>query len=92
MDNWKKKGASPEKLIVGFPAYGHTFILSDSTKTEIGAPSNRGGHPGPHTKQTGFWAYYEVSSCLYMLYKFHVPKKKNVLTLSVHSVFFLYTE
>lgn len=64
MDNWKKKGASPEKLIVGFPAYGHTFILSDSTKTEIGAPSNRGGHPGPYTKQTGFWAYYEICTFL----------------------------
>ncbi|CAO2599628.1 Acidic mammalian chitinase [Lemmus lemmus] len=62
MDNWKNKGAAPEKLIVGFPAYGHTFILSDSSKTGIGAPSNRGGHPGPYTKKTGLWAYYEVSS------------------------------
>ncbi|ERE88953.1 acidic mammalian chitinase-like protein [Cricetulus griseus] len=59
MDNWKNKGAAPEKLIVGFPAYGHTFILSDSSKTGIGAPSNRGGHPGPYTKKTGLWAYSE---------------------------------
>ncbi|XP_032753440.1 chitinase-like protein 3 [Rattus rattus] len=64
MHNWKNKGVSPEKLIVGFPAYGHTFILSDSTKTEIGAPSNRGGHPGPYTKKTGFWAYYEICAFL----------------------------
>ncbi|GAB1287972.1 Chitinase-like 6 [Apodemus speciosus] len=64
MDNWKKKGASPKKLIVGFPAYGHTFILSDSTKTGIGAPSNRGGHPGPYTKKTGLWAYYEICTFL----------------------------
>ncbi|XP_028613248.1 acidic mammalian chitinase-like isoform X2 [Grammomys surdaster] len=64
MNNWKNKGASPEKLIVGFPAYGHTFILSDFTKTEIGAPSNRGGHPGPYTKKTGFWAYYEICTFL----------------------------
>nr|XP_042136216.1 acidic mammalian chitinase-like isoform X4 [Peromyscus maniculatus bairdii] len=60
MENWKKNGAAPEKLIVGFPAYGHTFILSDSSKTEIGAPSNRGGHPGPYTKKTGLWAYHEA--------------------------------
>ncbi|XP_052035499.1 chitinase-like protein 3 isoform X2 [Apodemus sylvaticus] len=64
MENWKNKGASPEKLIVGFPAYGHTFILSDATKTGIGAPSNRGGHPGPYTKKTGFWAYYEICTFL----------------------------
>ncbi|CAH6934233.1 Chil6 [Phodopus roborovskii] len=64
MDNWKNKGAAPEKLIVGFPAYGHTFILSDSSKTGIGAPSNRGGHPGPYTKKTGLWAYSEICTFL----------------------------
>ncbi|XP_036047360.1 chitinase-like protein 3 [Onychomys torridus] len=64
MENWKKRGAAPEKLIVGFPAYGHTFILSDSSKTGIGAPSNRGGHPGPYTKKTGLWAYHEICTFL----------------------------
>ncbi|XP_051021381.1 chitinase-like protein 3 [Acomys russatus] len=64
MDNWKSKGAAPEKLIVGFPAYGHTFILSDATKTGIGSPSNRGGHPGLYTKKTGVWAYYEICTFL----------------------------
>ncbi|KAL1772419.1 acidic mammalian chitinase-like [Sigmodon hispidus] len=64
MENWKNKGAAPEKLIVGFPAYGHTFILSDSSKTGLGVPSNRGGHPGPYTKKTGLWAYYEICTFL----------------------------
>ncbi|XP_008848561.2 acidic mammalian chitinase-like [Nannospalax galili] len=64
MESWKKKGAVAEKLIVGFPAFGHTFILSDSSKTGIGAPANRGGHPGPYTKKTGLWAYYEICTFL----------------------------
>lgn len=84
MDNWKNKGAAPEKLIVGFPAYGHTFILSDSSKTGIGAPSNRGGHPGPYTKKTGLWAYYEVSRWLNVPWEFLVHNLKNILTLSFY--------
>lgn len=90
MENWKKKGAAPEKLIVGFPAYGHTFILSDSSKTEIGAPSNRGGHPGRYTKKTGLWAYHEVSRGLKVLYGFHAPTLKKMLTLNFHFISYLH--
>ena len=58
---WKENGAAPEKLIVGFPAYGHTFMLSDPSNTGIGAPTISAGPPGKYTGETGLWAYYEVS-------------------------------
>ncbi|ELW65253.1 Acidic mammalian chitinase [Tupaia chinensis] len=60
MNYWKDNGAPAEKLIVGFPAYGHTFILSNPSNTGIGAPTSGAGPAGPYTRQSGFWAYYEA--------------------------------
>lgn len=59
MNYWKSNGAPAEKLLVGFPTYGHTFRLA-SSNTAVGAPASGPGAAGPFTRQTGFWAYYEV--------------------------------
>ena len=59
MNYWKSNGAPAEKLLVGFPTYGHTFRLA-SSDTAVGAPANGPGAAGPFTRQSGFWAYYEV--------------------------------
>uniref|UniRef100_A0A670JEE8 Acidic mammalian chitinase n=1 Tax=Podarcis muralis TaxID=64176 RepID=A0A670JEE8_PODMU len=64
MNYWKKNGAPAEKLIVGFPTYGHTFILSDPSNTAVGAPTSGAGPAGPYTRQAGFWAYYEICTFL----------------------------
>ncbi|XP_053249128.1 acidic mammalian chitinase-like [Podarcis raffonei] len=64
MNYWKKNGAPAEKLIVGFPTYGHTFILSDPSNTAVGAPTTGAGPAGPYTRQAGFWAYYEICTFL----------------------------
>jgi len=60
MNYWKSNGAPAEKLLVGFPTYGHTFRLA-SSNTAVGAPASGTGPAGPFTRQAGFWAYYEVS-------------------------------
>ncbi|XP_051021380.1 chitinase-like protein 3 [Acomys russatus] len=64
MTYWKEHGAAPEKLIVGFPAYGHTFILSDPSNTGIGAPTTSAGPPGTYTNEAGLLAYYEICTFL----------------------------
>uniref|UniRef100_G3TKH8 Acidic mammalian chitinase n=1 Tax=Loxodonta africana TaxID=9785 RepID=G3TKH8_LOXAF len=64
MNYWKDNGAPAEKLIVGFPTYGHTFILSNPSNTSIGAPTSSAGPAGPYTRQAGFWAYYEICTFL----------------------------
>ncbi|XP_003784078.1 acidic mammalian chitinase isoform X1 [Otolemur garnettii] len=64
MNYWKDNGAPAEKLIVGFPAYGHTFLLSNPSNHGIGAPTTGPGPAGPYTRQSGFWAYYEICSFL----------------------------
>uniref|UniRef100_A0A8C5UZP9 Acidic mammalian chitinase n=1 Tax=Microcebus murinus TaxID=30608 RepID=A0A8C5UZP9_MICMU len=64
MNYWKDNGAPAEKLIVGFPAYGHTFILSNPSDHGIDAPTSGAGPAGPYTRQSGFWAYYEICTFL----------------------------
>ena len=63
MKYWKSNGAPAEKLLVGFPTYGHTFRLASTSNTGVGAPSAGPGPAGTFTRQAGFWAYYEVCMC-----------------------------
>uniref|UniRef100_M3XYX0 chitinase n=1 Tax=Mustela putorius furo TaxID=9669 RepID=M3XYX0_MUSPF len=64
MNYWKDNGAPAEKLIAGFPTYGHTFILNDSSNTGISVPTSGAGPAGPYARQAGFWAYYEICTFL----------------------------
>ncbi|NWR77731.1 CHIA chitinase, partial [Centropus unirufus] len=60
MNYWKSNGAPAEKLLVGFPTYGHSFNLQSASDTAVGAPTSGPGPAGPYTRQSGFLAYYEV--------------------------------
>ncbi|CAM4684515.1 unnamed protein product [Caretta caretta] len=64
MNYWKVNGPPAEKLIVGLPTYGHTFILSNPSNTAVGAPTSGPEPAGPDTRQSGFWAYYEICTFL----------------------------
>ncbi|XP_077883126.1 acidic mammalian chitinase [Ictidomys tridecemlineatus] len=64
MKYWRDNGASAEKLIVGFPTYGHNFLLRNPSDNGIGAPTSGAGPAGPYTRQAGFWAYYEICTFL----------------------------
>ncbi|XP_076845303.1 acidic mammalian chitinase-like [Brachyhypopomus gauderio] len=64
MNYWKSNGAPAEKLLVGFPTYGHTFRLASASNTGVGAPANGPGPAGPYSRQSGFWAYYEICTFL----------------------------
>ena len=67
MNYWKSNGAPAEKLLVGFPTYGHTFRLA-SSNTAVGAPASGPGPAGTFTRQAGFWAYYEVCASFFCIY------------------------
>ncbi|XP_041945343.1 acidic mammalian chitinase-like isoform X2 [Alosa sapidissima] len=64
MTYWKSQGAPAEKLLVGFPTYGHTFRLASASNTGVGAPSVGPGPAGTYTREAGFWSYYEICSFL----------------------------
>lgn len=60
---WIQKGVPADMLVMGIPAYGSSFTLSEKTQNyvpgfhaEVSGP----GKPGKFTKSAGFLAYYEV--------------------------------
>ena len=55
-----KKGASPEKIVLGIPAYGRSYTLFNEDSTEIGSPAAGPGIEGDATREKGYLAYYEV--------------------------------
>ncbi|XP_068602444.1 acidic mammalian chitinase-like [Brachionichthys hirsutus] len=61
MKYWRDLGAPSEKLIIGFPTYGRTFILTTAANG-VGAPANGPASAGPFTREAGFWSHYEICS------------------------------
>lgn len=57
---WIKRGAPPQKLVMGVPAYGRSFTLENSNNHSINAPTNGGGQAGTFTQAPGFLSYYEI--------------------------------
>lgn len=55
-----KLGAPPEKIVLGIPAYGHTFVTKDATDVGLGSSVVGPGDEGVFTKQKGFQGYNEV--------------------------------
>uniref|UniRef100_I3JXA6 chitinase n=1 Tax=Oreochromis niloticus TaxID=8128 RepID=I3JXA6_ORENI len=56
---WLSLGAPPEKLLLGFPTYGRTYLLSTGANG-LGAPANGPADAGPYTRTEGLWAFYEI--------------------------------
>jgi chitinase len=57
-----KLGAPKEKLMLGLPFYGRTFITT--TSGNHGDVSDETGFPGPYTRENGFNGYNEVCEAL----------------------------
>lgn len=57
---WIAAGASPQKVLLGVPFYGHTFMLQNANNNGIGAPTSGPGPAGLYTQQAGMLEYLEV--------------------------------
>lgn len=55
-------GCPAEKLVLGFPFYGRSFTLAETSNPEFGALVSGPGEAGPYTGAPGFLSYYEVTS------------------------------
>jgi chitinase len=77
---WVEFGCSPNKLVVGVPFYGRTYVLGSPDNNDLGAPIvkwENGGEPGPYTQARGFQAYYEVRSHIDPLAACEVNNKRR---------------
>ncbi|EFN82567.1 probable chitinase 2 isoform X2 [Harpegnathos saltator] len=63
-----QRGAPAEKLVLGLPMYGRTFILTkepeESNVNPIGLPALITGFKGPYTGQEGFMGFNEICEAL----------------------------
>jgi len=55
-----KKGAVPEKTVMGVPFYGRAFKLLLPTQTAMGSPTKNVAFQGPYTREDGFLGYNEI--------------------------------
>lgn len=85
-----KLGAPPQKLVMGLPLYGRTFLLPDpllaspKRTPRLGNVARNFGFQGPFTRENGFMGYNEVSTFIFIfsnlnLYMFNqnVPCRKD---------------
>ncbi|KOX77106.1 Chitotriosidase-1 [Melipona quadrifasciata] len=57
---WLGQGAPANKLVVGIPAYGRSFTLSNPSYNTVGSPTIGPGLPGPYTQEGGMLGYNEI--------------------------------
>jgi len=63
VDYYLGEGVPPEKLVLGVPFYGRTFLLKyDSVGDGLGEGAESVGFQGPFSKADGFLGYNEVSN------------------------------
>ena len=55
-----KKGALPEKTVLGVPLYGRAFALMNPHDNGMGAKTKTTSFQGPYTREDGFLGYNEV--------------------------------
>ena len=64
INSWIEKGISPNKILLGIPLHGQSWILT-SDKITSPAPATGAGAPGKFTTQAGMMAYYEICDAVH---------------------------
>lgn len=59
-DYLHKRGAKPEKTVLGVPLYGRAFNLENPHDNEMGSRAQETSFQGPYTREDGFMGYNEI--------------------------------
>ncbi|XP_012944390.1 chitotriosidase-1 [Aplysia californica] len=59
------QGLTPQKLVMGLPAFGRSWTLASVSDTSVGAPAPTPGTKGRFTGEPGMLSYYEICEYLY---------------------------
>lgn len=62
IDYFLKLGAPAEKIMMGLPFYGRTFLANSNGN--LGDETDEQGFAGPYTRENGFMGYNEICSAL----------------------------
>lgn len=57
---WLQNGADSRKLVMGAPAYGRSFSLSDVNQHGLNVKTYGTGNAGEFTREAGVLSYYEI--------------------------------
>jgi len=60
VDFWIRKGAPPNKLVLGIGSYGRGWVLSDAGNNGFYAPTSGLLPAGPYTREPGILGYNEI--------------------------------
>lgn len=60
LNKWHSGGIPKNKLVLGLPAYGRSFTLSNPGNNGLDAPTNGPGTAGEITKEGGFLGFLEI--------------------------------
>nr|QDA39873.1 chitinase 5 [Phenacoccus solenopsis] len=60
METWMNHGAPANKLVLGIPSFGRTFVLVDPKQTDINSPACGDPDEGEYTRYPGYLSYYEI--------------------------------
>uniref|UniRef100_A0A182PAD7 chitinase n=1 Tax=Anopheles epiroticus TaxID=199890 RepID=A0A182PAD7_9DIPT len=64
IQHWIKNGCPARKIVLGVPLFGRTYTLQNGDVHGLAAPTIGPGHAGPHTKDAGYRAYFEICTDL----------------------------
>ena len=77
-----KKGAKPEKTVLGVPLYGRSFSLMNPHDHYMGSKAKTTSFQGPYTREDGFLGYNEI--CEEQMEQERCPSRLSVSRSSAH--------
>ncbi|XP_058813179.1 endochitinase-like [Topomyia yanbarensis] len=64
VEQWLHGGCPANKVVLGVPLFGRTYLLSSPEDSSVGAPTIGAGSAGEYTNEAGYLGYCEICQAL----------------------------